>query len=447
MLNQIDTVVQRIGDLLWGWPLIGFIAGTGIVFTLALGFIQIRYFTTAWGYLLQPEPGHKGAEISPLQAFMNTLSASVGNGSLAGMATAIYAGGPGAAFWVFLLGLISMPIRFAEVFCGTSVTARLSDGSVRGGTMAYIQQAPGGSFLVYIYMICCLWLTFFSGCAMQCQTMTGGLVQVTGFPAYLFAFLLFALVLYIVSGGSQRIMRLSDFIVPIKVIIFFIATAIAIIFHANSIVATVQLIITYAFGKQAISAGLLGYTMQNAIRFGVSRVSNATETGLGTAGILYGATGSTHPMRSGLMSMITTFTSNLLVCFSLMFLIVMSGAWQSGLNGIAMTVAAYTTVFGFWGATIVTIMSLMFGLGVLVAYAFIGRECWSFLTNGRYLTLYAILYCAFALFGSLANVALIWNSIDIANAGLILINLYALWMMLPKMRAAVAAYRTTASRK
>lgn len=441
MMDQINIAMKHLGDLLWGWPLIFFIGGTGIAFTIAFGFIQFRYFGAAWGYLINPEPGQKGAEISPLQAFVNTLSASVGNGSLAGMATAIYAGGPGAAFWVFLLGLVSMPIRFAEVFCGTSVAVKMRDGTVRGGPMAYIQRAPGGAFLVYVYVFCCLMLTFVSGCAMQCQAITGGLVQVTGASPYLFAVLLFVLLVYIMSGGSQRVLKFSDMIVPVKVVLFFVATIIAFIFHAGNIVPAIRLIISSAFGAQALGGALIGYTMQNTIRFGISRASNATEAGLGTAGILYGGTGSSEPVRSGLMAMITTFISNHLVCFALMLLIVSSGAWQLNQEGIAMTVSTYSTVFGAWGAALVTALSAMFGLGVLVAYAFIGRECWVFLTNGKYLTFYAVLYCLCALVGSVAQIAVVWNSIDVVNAGLIAINLYALWIMVPDMRKALAAYR------
>jgi AGCS family alanine or glycine:cation symporter len=437
----IETSINNLNTLLWGWPLIVFIGLTGIVFTIALGFVQFRYFGAAWRYLLLPEAGSSYGSITPLQAFLNALSASLGNGSLTGMATAIYSGGPGAAFWVFVLSFISMPIRFAEVFCGTSIATRVHDGTVRGGPIAYIQRAPGGSFLVYIYVFCALWLTFASGCAMQCQAITVGLVNVTGKSPYVFAGLLFAFLIYIMSGGADRVLRAADVIVPLKVLLFFIATSIALVFHGAHLWHALELIVRYAFTPQAVSGGLLGYTIQDAMRFGMSRVSNATETGLGTAGILYGATGSTQPVRSGIMSMVTTFISNFLVCFTLMLLIVASGAWSSGIYGTGMTIAAYSTVFGSFGGIVVTALSMMFGLGVLVTYVFIGRECWSFLTNGRYFWIYTALYCLFALVGSLAGLNVIWNLVDISNAGLLAINLYALWLMLPHMRSALATYR------
>jgi len=440
MLAHIDQTVQELGSLLWGWPLIGFIAITGIAFSIVLRGIQFRYFTTAIRYVLTPEAGTAADRISPLQAFMNTLSGSVGNGSLVGMATAIYAGGPGAAFWVFILGFISMPIRFAEVYAGTSTTLKLRDNSLRGGPVAYISQAPGGWFLAPLYVFFCFLMTLASGCAMQCQSITGGLVNVTGGSPYLFAGLLFGLLLYIMSGGAQRVLKFSDMIVPVKVILFFAATSIALIYHIGSLPEALRTILKYAFTIKAVSGGLIGHTMQGAIRFGFARVLNATEVGLGTAGILYGATGSQHPVRSGIMAMLTTFISNHLVCTTLMLLMVMAGTWNSGVNGIDLTVLTYSTVFGKMGAIVVTTLSAMFGLGVLVTYAYIGRECWNFLTTGRYFGLYALIYCLCALIGSLAQLSIVWNAIDICNAFLIAINLYALWMALPRMRIAVAQH-------
>jgi AGCS family alanine or glycine:cation symporter len=442
--TTLETLINNINSLLWGWPLIIFIGLTGIVFTCALGFIQFRSFFAAWRYLLFPEKS-RGGEISPLQAFLNALSASLGNGSLTGMATAINAGGPGAAFWVFILGFLSMPIRFAEVFCGTSVAVRLADGSVRGGPIAYIQKAPGGAFLAYVYVFCALWLTFASGCAMQCQAITKGLVNVTGASPYIFAVILFTFLVYVLSGGASRILRVADIIVPLKVLLFFIATSIALALSAGRLWSALETIVGFAFHPEAMKGGLLGYTMQNAIRFGMSRVSNATETGLGTAGILYGATGSTRPVQSGIMSMTTTFISNLLVCFALMVLIVASGAWQTGAQGTDLTIAAYSSVFGVWGGIVVTTLSLMFGLGVLVTYIFIGRECWGFLTHNRYFVFYGALFCLFALFGSLAKVNVVWDLVDISNAGLLSINLYALWLMIPTMRSALLKYRSQPS--
>lgn len=439
-LASLALTLKQIGDLLWGWPLILFILASGILMTVAFQAIQFRYFFAAWRYLITPEAAQTSA-ISPLQAFLNTLSASVGNGALTGMATAIYSGGPGAAFWVFILGFFTMPIRFAEVFAGTKFTVTDPKTGVRGGPMAYISLVPGGRVLVYLYVGICLAFTLICGDAMQANAISKGLVAtVPMLNPYAIAISLFLFLLYVLLGGAQRVLRVSDRIVPLKVGLFLLSMIIALTYHYAAIWGALQLMVSYAFTSQALVGGVIGYTIQDAIRFGMARSLNATEVGLGTAGILYGATQSKDPVRSGIMAMATSFISNHIICFSIMLLIVVSGAWESGINGPGMTIAAFSSVYGSAGSWIVTILSMMFGLGVLVAYIFIGRECWLFLVGNRSFGIYNVLFCLFALLGALVDVALVWNSIDLMVAGLVLINLYALLVKLPAIRQAVRTY-------
>lgn len=265
-------------------------------------------------------------------------------------------------------------------------------------------------------------------------------MKMTPVNEYMVAAALFLFLLYAMLGGAARVLKVSDKIVPIKVGLFFITMLIALVYHYAALLPALKLIVQYALTPEAVMGGIAGYSVQGAIRFSMSRSLNATEAGLGTAGILYGGTGSTNPVRSGIMAMATSFVSNHMVCFTLMLLIVASGAWQSGILGVGMTIAAYETVYGAFGGWVVTILSALFGLGVLVTYAYIGRECWIFLTGGRFMMLYNLIYCGMAVLGSVAEVAVIWHSIDLAVAGLVGINLYALLLMLPAMRKAVKQY-------
>lgn len=440
-VDSVALFLKQMGDLLWGWPLILFILGSGILMTLMFRGVQFRYFVAAWRYLITPEAAQTST-ISPLQAFLNTLSASVGNGALTGMATAIYSGGPGAAFWVFVLGFFTMPIRFAEVFAGTQFTVTDPKMGVRGGPMAYITLVPGGRILAYLYVLTCLVFTLVCGDAMQANAISKGLTTtVPVLHPWLIAGALFIFLLYVVLGGAQRVLKVSDRIVPLKVGLFLIAMLIALLYHYAAIWGALKLMASYALSTQALVGGVIGYTIQDAIRFGMARSLNATEVGLGTAGILYGATQSKDPVRSGIMAMATSFISNHVVCFSIMLLIIASGAWSSGIIGPGMTIAAFSSVYGYAGGWLVTLLSMMFGLGVLVAYIFIGRECWLFLFGQRGLALYSALFCLFALFGALADVALVWNSIDLMVAGLVVINLYALLVKLPVIAQALRAYQ------
>ena len=440
-VDSVALALKQIGDLLWSWPLILFILGSGVLMTLVLRGVQFRYFISAWRYLITPETAQTGT-ITPLQAFLNTLSASVGNGALTGMATAIYSGGPGAAFWVFILGFFTMPIRFAEVFAGTQFTISDQKTGVRGGPMAYIGSVPGGRVLASLYVFTCLVFTLICGDAMQANAISKGLTAtVPALHPSLIAGALFIFLVYVVLGGAQRVLKVSDRIVPLKVGLFLVAILIALLYHYAAIWGAIQLMVSSAFSSQALMGGVIGHTIQDAIRFGMARSLNATEVGLGTAGILYGATQSKDPIRSGIMAMATSFISNHVVCFSIMLLIIASGAWSSGIIGPGMTIAAFSSVYGYAGGWIVTLLSMMFGLGVLVAYIFIGRECWLFLFGQRGLSFYSALFCLFALVGALIDVALVWNSIDLMVAGLVVMNLYALLVKLPVISRALRAYQ------
>ena len=440
---ELDELIKSIGAFIWSWPLILGIMGVSVIMTIALGGIQFRYFIRSWQYLLKPEASTAASRenyITPFQAFINALSASLGNGSLAGMATAMYSGGPGAGFWMLVLGFFLMAIRFAEVYASTAFTEKLAHGIVRGGPMIYLARVPGGAWLSYFYAFFCLMLTFVTGNAMQCNSIALGLQKLLSWNMYAIAVGMFLFLLYIMIGGSQRIVKVSDAITPIKVGLFFIATLLVFATNAHSLWQGLMLMIRYAFTQQAVRGALVGYTMQSALRYGISRSINATEVGLGTAGIIFGTTGSTNPVRSGILSLATTAISNFGVCFLLMWLFVATGAWQSEFGDIRMTILAYETTFGSFGGWIVNILALMFGIGCVISYAYIGQECWAFLTKGKYLFGYGIMFCAMALFGALVEVRILWNAIDIVNAALIISNLYGLMYLLPEIKKGVRTF-------
>ncbi len=439
---DLNLIVQRIDEWMWGWPLLGFVIVVGVVLTGALRFVQFRYFFSSWRYVIRPESGGKRSEnyITPFQAFLNTLSSSIGNGSAAGMSTAVVGGGPGAAFWIFVLGFLYMAIRYAEVYASMEFQETTPAGVTRGGPMVYLKRVPGGAILAYLYAFFCLSLAFVTGNAIQCNSITLGIQRLTGINPIFIAITLFGLLLYIMFGGATRIIKVSERIVPIKVGLFFVATLIVLVYHYQALLPTLKLMLAYALTPKAMAGGLIGFSVQQAIRFGMSRSLNATEAGLGTAAILYGATRGTHPVENSLMSMVSAFITSYLVCFTLMVVLVASGVWNSGLVSTQLTMAAYETVFGTFGGVVVAFLTISFGLGVLVAYAYIGRECWLYLTKGRFLLAYTLIYCLMAFWGSLSKVDLVWNATAIINAGLVAVNLFGLLCLTPSIRKGLFAW-------
>lgn len=433
---------KQMLETLLGWPLIFYVLGISIVCTIACKFVQFRYFFKAWQLTLFPKKekavAKKDVDMTPLQAFVNTLSANLGNGSVAGMATAIYSGGPGAAFWVVLIGLLLMSVRFAEVFLSIRFSMDYPTSNV-AGPMLYLKSAPGGKVLSLIYGILCLFFGFIVGNAMQTNSIRVSLATTFGTQPLVVATVLGLFILYVVYGGAARIVKVSDKLVPVKVIVFFASSLLILCYHYASIGAALKLIVDSAFTPVAATGGVLGFAVQQAMRFGISRSIVATESGLGTAAILYGSTGSTQPVKDGTMSILSTFISTL-VCFIIALCIVASGVWSSGLTSTALTIASYNTVFGQFGGWLVSFLSVSFGAGVLVAYAYIAREAWLFVTGGKFAGVFSLLYPLVSFCGALVSVDALFFSVDVVNGAMLIINLFGLVCLLPMVAKGVQSY-------
>jgi AGCS family alanine or glycine:cation symporter len=211
-------------------------------------------------------------------------------------------------------------------------------------------------------------------------------------------------------------------------------------YHYASLGAALTLIVQSAFSPAALAGGAFGFTVQQAMRSATQRAVFSTESGLGTAGIFFSATGSKDPVNDSISAMLSTFISSC-VCFLVGLSIVASGVWSSGLTGSPLTVSAFETVFGNFGGWIVSFLAITFGMGVLVSYAYITREAWLFLTKGRYEKVVMTVYCIAAFFGAVVPVRVIWDVNNILQAGMLFVNLIGLLYLIPVIRRGLAAYK------
>lgn len=442
---MIHNFLTMARDMVWSLPFLSFIVGVGCIVTVALNFIQVRNFCKSWRLVLggpdqDPKTGAgRTGDMSPFQAFLNALSVSVGNGSLAGIGAAIYMGGPGSAFWMFLIGFLLMAIRFAEVFLGVSFSHLGSaQGDVKlGGPFMYIDKLPMGSILATLYAAACLFYGVVSGCAMQCNSISTSVHDVTGVSTYIVGLILTGFVLYVMFGGAKRIIVVSQALVPVKVGLFFVTMIMVLAYHWASLIPAIILIVKSAFNPAAVSGALVGVTLQRLFAISASRAINATEAGLGTAAIFYANTGSDKPINDGTSSMLSTFIGNNVVNAMVALSIVASGVWDKGHDGAVAVVAAYQTVFGAPGGWIVALLAITFGMGVFVAYGYVTRQCWLYLTNGRYENVFSCIFASIAFFGSIAKIQLVWTVVDFAVAFCLILNLTAILYLIPYMRAHV----------
>lgn len=448
---DIQSFTTSLSNILINWPLFIFVIGVSAICTFAFKFIQFRYLGFAFKQVFMPaktETPRGNVDMTPMQAFINTLSTNLGNGAIAGTATAIASGGPGAAFWIVIFGLLLMAVRFAEVFLSLHYAASAPKDSVLGGPMLYLRNVAGGRYLTIVYGVLCILFGFLGGCSLQTNSITLSLVTTTQgtvlpLSPIICAIILLLFTMYIVFGGAARIVALSDKIVPLKVITFLAATTMVLAYHYKTIGSALMLIMQGAFTPQAIMGGTLGFTIQLAIRYGMMRAIFATESGLGTSAILFGRTGSKEPVKDSIVAMLSTLISALF-CFIIALCIVASGAWTSGLDSTALTAASFSTVFGGFGHYVVTFLSVTFGAGVMVAYAYITKEAWLAITGGKYSTLFAVLYCLSAVLGAILDAKVMWAYADVPMAVMLLVNLFGIVYLLPVIAKGVRDFAARA---
>lgn len=416
-------------DFLMGWPLILYTIGISVICSVAFKWIQIRDFIYAWKLILFPPKQVSGlkADMTPFQAFLNTLSTNLGNGSIAGVATALYSGGPGSAIWMLIIGILLMAVRFAEVYLSVLFSVAHPNSKL-GGPLLYLRAIIGGRFIAPLYGIFCL-LFAVAGSAIQSNSISLTLHH-WNIPLIATATVLLLFMAYVIFGGAARIVKISDAIVPLKVLVFFASTFIVLGYHWQSLIPAMLLMIKAAFSAQAAVGGVLGFSVAQAMRMGILRSILATESGVGTAAILFSATGSTEPKKDGLIAMLSTFISTL-VCFIIALCIVASGVWDSGLTSTPLTIASFSTVFGWLGGWVVGFLSISFGLGVLVSYAYITRELWKGIAGGNLMNGFIVAYCLCIFGGALISPTLLFSMADIVNAGTLVLNLFGILCLIP----------------
>ncbi len=442
---DFNYLIHEVSAVVSGWPLIIFLVGSSLFCTVALGFVQFKYFLASWKVMLFPskeETEKGGGELSPLQAFLNSLGMSMGNGVLAGVATAIYAGGPGALFWLVVTGICLMAIRFAEVY----LSLHYQDATSHvGGPMLYIKQLFAGKYLAYAYAVFAFLYALAVGNAIQTNAISLSMQTVWHVQPYIIAVLASLFTLYVMLGGAKRIIALSDAIVPLKVILFFITVIIVLAYHWQNIIPALQLIFNSAFSYTAVAGGALGFTIQQAVRFGMLRSLMSSEAGLGTAGIVFGATESKKHVEDSLMGMLTTCISTM-ICFILGVAIIVCGLWDSGHTSTALVINSFDTVFGSIAGWIVVVLSIAFGGGLIVSYGFVARNVWAYLTNGRFAFIGSLLYCICSFIGAMVNPHVLWLLGDIINAGMVLLNASAIICLIQVIRGGLKKYAKKESR-
>ena len=456
-------------DYIWGWgpqflgglPLmVILLLGTGIVLTLVTGFVQLRRFKESSamvirGALKKDHAEKEKGDITPYQALMTALSATVGNGNIAGVASAIALGGPGAAFWMWITAVFGMATKYAEAVLGVKYRKVAEDGSMSGGPMYYCEYGIGGKFgrTMGILFAVCGTIACLIGTGNMFQTnsmavsiakqlsdagLIHGVTQTTVTQAVVGG-IIAVLVGLVIIGGVKRIAQVAEKLVPTMIVLYFLGAIIIILWHITAIPSAIVLIFYSAFTPHAALGGAVGIGIQQSIRYGVARGILSNESGLGSAPIAHGAAKTKSPFQQGQIAMMGTFIDTIVVCSLTALMITVTGAYLQGplykvegaLQSIDMTMFAFNSVIPGGGIVVVG-ASFLFGISTLLGWSYYGEKCLEYLAGVKIKHFYRLTFILFMFLGALPSekgIQVVVKIGDIGNAFMAFPNLVALLVL------------------
>ncbi len=429
------ALVEQVNGLVWGPPMLVLILGTGLFLMLALRGMPLLRLGTGLRLLWQGR--HKGeagtGEISPFQALMTTLAATIGTGNIAGVATAIFLGGPGALFWMWCTALVGMATKYAEVVLAVHYREVDERKEHVGGPMYAIKNGlgPRWKWLGSAFAIFGGLAGFGIGNMVQVNSMADALHVSFGMPHWATGLAVMLLAGLVILGGIRRIGKVAEALVPAMSIAYVVASLAVLAVNAAQIPAAFALIFTHAFTPIAATGGFAGAAVMAAIRFGVARGIFSNEAGLGTAGIAQAAGTTTSAVRSGLIGMLGTFIDTLIICTLTGLAIVCSGVWTSGASGAALSAAAFESALPGTGSHLIALALAIFAFTTILGWSYYGERCWEFLAGTRAILPFRLVFVLAIPFGALAHLEFAWLVADTLNGLMALPNLVSLLLLSP----------------
>ena len=404
-------LIESLADALFMPWVVLVLLGTGAWLTVRTGFVQVRRFGEAWRVALVRRSSEGAGALTPFQAFMTSLGASIGTGNIAGVATAIVSGGPGALFWIWVYGFVATAIKFAEAVLGMTFRETRGD-AVLSGPMYYLRDGFRSPALAWIFAlvaaVAALTTTPFS----QPNSMALVLNSVFGIRPLISGIVIAVLTWLVIIGGISSIGRAAEKLSPLKVGLYLIGGLVVIVVNAARIPSVLSMVVSEAFSSRSA----LGFGMFVAMRYGIARGVYANEAGYGTAAVAYGTARSAQPTLQGLNAVVEVFIVSFVTSTISAMTILLTGVWQSGLTSTAAVAAGFNTVMPTVGGWIVAFCAFLFGYTTLIGWAYYGEQFFEYIL-GRAVTIpYRWIYCLLIPFGAISKVDVVWAWGDLMNA-------------------------------
>ena len=429
---RLETILTTLSDVVWGPPLLALLVGTGIFLTLRLRGVQFTTLVPSLrlALVVRDETGGTG-DVSHYQALMTALAATVGTGNIAGVATALAAGGPGALFWMWMTGLVGMATKFAEAVL--AVKYRITDDrhAMAGGPMYYIERGLGWRWLGIVFAGLTTVAAFGIGNLVQANSVADALRATFGVPLVVSGAMVALATALVVLGGIQLIAKTASVIVPTMIVFYLVGGLIVLALNWRTLPDIAFHIFRDAFSPTAAVGGFTGATVTQGIRFGIARGVFSNESGLGSGAIAAAAARAHHPVAQGLVSMTQTFIDTIVVCSITGFTIIATGAWQSGDTGAALTTRAFLTGLpGTWGGSIVALALALFAFSTILGWSYYGEKALEYLVGStRFTRRYRIVWVAATFVGAVTSLEVVWAVADVFNGAMALPNLIALVLL------------------
>ncbi|KZE45291.1 alanine/glycine:cation symporter family protein [Rossellomorea marisflavi] len=439
-MELFNKIMSGTSDIIWTYILIAGLIGLGIYFSIRTNFVQFRYIKEM-GRLLTDKntvsaEGKRG--ISSFQAFTISTASRVGTGNLAGVATAIAGGGPGAVFWMWLIALLGGATSFIESTLAQIYKVKDGKDGFRGGPAYYMEKGLNARWMGILFAIIitfCFGLVFNS---VQSNTISLAMNEAYSFDRLTIGIILAVLTAVIIFGGVKRIASVTQIVVPVMAILYILLALFILILNVTEIPGMIALIFENAFGIREVASGSVGA----AIMLGIKRGLFSNEAGMGSAPNAAASAGVTHPAKQGLIQTLGVFTDTLIICTSTAFIIILSNEYMGGTDGIQLTQAALTTHVGGWANTFVAIAIFLFAFSSIIGNYYYGETNIEFIKYSPVtLFLYRLAVLGMVIFGAMVDLQVVWDLADLFMGVMAIINLIAITLLGRIAIAALKDYR------
>ncbi len=430
-MELIGVINSKINDVVWGPAMLALIIAVGLFLSVKTGFPQFRKFVymlknTIIGMFSKNQHRKDSSGVSPFQAVATAMAGTIGTGSIAGLATAIVSGGPGAIFWMWVSALLGMVTKYSEIVLSLRFREKNAKGEWVGGPMYYIQNGLGLKWLAVLFCIFAMMACLGTGNATQSNSIAVALQSTMNIKPWITGTVLTIIAAGVILGGMRRIASVNEKLVPFMAVFFVLCSIIALVLNIKEVPDAFALIFREAFNFKAAAGGTAGYGIMLAMHYGFSRGVFSNEAGLGSAPIAHAASSTKDPVKQGLWGMFEVFFTTIIICTLSGLVVLTSGLWNTGeYQGAALSIAAFDYVIPGIGGVGVTMATVFFALSTILGWAYYGEVSIGFLTNKshRAILIYRCIYVIFVFVGAIGNLDLIWSISETMNGLMIIPNL------------------------